>query len=110
MIELKLDATTMFEWQRHSQESTEVPPYTDLLDFLSLRAQASETHHPEVKKFTKGEVHTHKKGPHGKPVASFVGNASASTVNRILCEKDKHPLFVCPKFENLPHDQMILTL
>ncbi len=40
MIELKL---TMFEWQRHSQESTDVPPYKDLLAFINLRAQASES-------------------------------------------------------------------
>ena len=39
---MKLDATTMFEWQRHSQEHTDVPDYQILLDFLNLRAQAAE--------------------------------------------------------------------
>ena len=42
LLELKLDPTTMFEWQRASQGRTEVPPYSELLDFLDLRAQASE--------------------------------------------------------------------
>ena len=42
MIELKLDVDTLFEWQKHSQENTGVPPYEDLLDFIDLRAQASE--------------------------------------------------------------------
>ena len=33
----------MFEWQRHTQKSTDVPHYQELLDFLNLRAQASES-------------------------------------------------------------------
>ena len=43
MIELKLDVDTLFEWQKHSQASTDLPYYQDLLDFIDLRAQASET-------------------------------------------------------------------
>ena len=39
VIELKLDAHTMFEWQRHSQESVDVPHFGTLLDFINLRAQ-----------------------------------------------------------------------
>ena len=41
LLEMKLDSTTMFEWQRHSQEYTDVPDY-QILDFLNLRAQATE--------------------------------------------------------------------
>lgn len=94
ILELTLNSTTMFEWQGHSQESAEVPPYTNLLDFLCLPAQASETHHSEVKKFSGSEVQTHKKESHVKSIASFVGNTSTSAVNYILCENDKHPLLV----------------
>ena len=43
VLELKLDTTTMFEWQKHSQDQSDVPDCQDLLDFLNLRAQASET-------------------------------------------------------------------
>ena len=43
VIELKLDTTTRFERQRQSQSSTDVPIFHELLDFLNLRAQASET-------------------------------------------------------------------
>ena len=39
---MKLDSTTMFEWQRHSQDHTDIPDYQELLDFLNLRAQAAE--------------------------------------------------------------------
>ena len=42
VLELKLDTNTMFEWQRHSQSTVAVPHCQDLLDFINLRAQASE--------------------------------------------------------------------
>lgn len=41
-LELKLDPGTMFEWQKHSQEESKVPHYKNMLDFLNMRAQASE--------------------------------------------------------------------
>ncbi len=43
LLELKLDMTTMFEWQRHSQVCTDVPHYRELLEFIDLRARASES-------------------------------------------------------------------
>ena len=44
MIELKLDQSTMFEWQKFSQKFTDdVPHYNDLLEFLNLCAQACVT-------------------------------------------------------------------
>ena len=62
VIELKLDTTTMFEWQKHSQVATSVPHYQELLDFINLRAQASEI---STTKSPKGEL---KKNFHvGKP-------------------------------------------
>ena len=53
VIELKLDTTTMFEWQKHSQAATSVPHYQELLNFINLRAQASET---STTKSPKGEL------------------------------------------------------
>ena len=38
MLELKLDQTTMFEWQRHRQDSKNVLHSSALLDFIDLRA------------------------------------------------------------------------
>ena len=43
LIESKLDRLTMFEWQRHTQENTDVPHYAEILEFIDLRARASET-------------------------------------------------------------------
>ena len=42
VLELKLDTNTMFEWQKHSHDSNEVPHFQRLLEFLNLCAQASE--------------------------------------------------------------------
>ena len=42
LIELKLDTNIMFEWQKHSHDQADVPPYTELLAFIDHRAQASE--------------------------------------------------------------------
>ena len=42
ILELKLDPDTMFEWQRHSNSSSAVPHYSDLLEFIDLRARATE--------------------------------------------------------------------
>ena len=50
VIELKLDVDTLFEWQKHSQAKTEIPHYDDILEFIDLRAQASETSLPMHKK------------------------------------------------------------
>ena len=57
IIELKLDADTMFEWQKHSQTKADVPDYQDLLDFIDLRVQASETSIPaSAKKHVKNDM------------------------------------------------------
>ena len=43
ILELKLDVNTMLEWQRHSQDDTDVPHYNKLLEFINVHEQASET-------------------------------------------------------------------
>ena len=49
MLEVKLDQTTMFEWQRHSQDLKDIPHYSVLLEFLGLRVQTSKhaVHEPD---------------------------------------------------------------
>ena len=68
MLELKLDQTTMFE---HSQESTEIPHYKDLLEFINSRAQASEKGYSQP----------------GKSITSFSFAACTTGKN------EKHPLY-----------------
>ena len=43
VIQLKLDPGTLFEWQRHTQSTVDVPPFQDILDFVDLCARASES-------------------------------------------------------------------
>ena len=104
LLELKLDNETIFEWQCHSQESIDVPHFTKLLEFLNLRAQASETCH-------KGSHRTGNRHPNPpRLVASFATNTSDSSSNCVLCATIKHPLYACPIFKSLSHDEMISTL
>ena len=56
LIKMKLDTTTMFEWQRYMQEVSDVAHYTKILELIDLRARPSETI------FCKGtKRHTHTK-------------------------------------------------
>ena len=90
LIELKMDPDTMFEWQKASQDSTDVPHYKKVLEFLNLRVQASETCSGDSKKHSRVEA----KRPSPKAVTSFT--ASASDSNCSLCKDQKHPLYACP--------------
>ena len=96
LLEMKLDSTTMFEWQRHSQEHSDVPDYQILLDFLNLRAQAAE-------------ASSDKKRPTREPskptrqVTSLVSNAMPTDSNCLSCKNERHPLYSCSKFRSLPH-------
>ena len=91
VFELKLDTTTMFEWQKHCQDTTNVPHYQDLLEFLNLRAQASETSPSDIKKYPKGEIKG--KFHSSKPVTSFATNADISEASVcVLCKPKRHSI------------------
>ena len=111
-LELKLDQTTMFEWQKHSQKSEGVPHYHDLLDFLNLRAQATEsTIADSNSKKLKHDTPYQKKGyVTGGAVASHAANTDLSPNQCILCKPDKHPLYACPWFKEMPHEAKIATV
>ena len=49
ILDLKLDSTTMFEWQRHSQGSREFPPSTALLEFVNLQRALPRTRYVKAK-------------------------------------------------------------
>ena len=83
---LKLDADTRFEWQKSSQESTDVPHYTELLEFLSLRAQASES--------TSSEQTDTREHPSFRST-SHTSSVSAANNHCVVCKTEKHPLYAC---------------
>ena len=88
LLEMKLDSTTMFEWQRHSQDHADVPDYQELLDFFNLRAQAAE---PSAEK---------------KRVSKLISSmviSTAPTDDCIACGQEKHQLYSCAKFRSLSH-------
>ena len=110
-LELKLDSNTMFEWQKHSQSSTGVPHYEELLKFIDLRAQASETSVAEsAKRQPRHESSVRKSFASSKPVSLFANHTESTKDQCIACKADKHPLYACTKFKSMPHDQKVSTL
>ena len=101
MIELKLDVDTLFECQKHSQTETDVPDYQDILDFIDLRAQATEA---------SCSWHQKETAPTRKPhtrLTSYVANASADS-NSVVCKNERHPL--CAKFKRMSHENKMQVL
>lgn len=113
IVELKLDPDTMFEWSKHSQDKTEeVPHYMDILEFIDLRAQASESSLPaSTKKLVKGDPPSSKRSPgFSRTVTTFATNSHSVGGHCVLCVSEQHPLYVCPKFKLLSHDDRLSTL
>lgn len=107
ILELKLDSTTSFEWQRFIQDTTGVPHYDKLLEFLNLRAQASEALPTDPKRSSVRVNELARKGG-SKQVSLFVANADESPSlpsHCPVCKKEKHHLFACDKFKTFPHDR-----
>ena len=107
ILELKLDQNTLFEWHKHSQESASIPHYNDVLEFINLRAQASESLNTPSRGHPSS---SNKRQPLSyKPVTSFAASAE-STSSCIICKPEKHPLYACPRFKLMPHDQKMEIL
>ena len=103
VIELKLNRDTMFEWQKHTQAQTDTPPYQELLEFIDLRAQASETSQsPSVRK----PIHQRMQSlTNSKTIPSFASLSGLKPHSScILCAKERHPLYHCPKFKPMSHE------
>ena len=110
VLELKLDQGTMFEWQKHSHETPDIPHYRELLDFINLRAQALEISVSDVSRKVHGND-ARKSFSSGKPVAAFAANATPpATEYCVLCKTSRHPLYACGKFKSLSHERMVATI
>ena len=103
MLELKLDQNTMFEWHKFSQASEDVPHCAQMLEFLNLRAQASESSVPGPIRKRLPEDAPGKRGSSPRSMTSYVASVSDSCV---ACKTGKHPLYACQRYKSLPHDQM----
>ena len=104
LLELKLDVNTSFEWQKHTQDCRDTPKYQKLLDFINLRAQASEISASDSgKRFKVDPKPTRKFLP--RPVDTYSADVSANQC--VACKVGKHPLYSCPKFKGLLHEQKL---
>ena len=101
ILELKLDQGTMFQWQSHSQDQKDVPHYQALLNFLDLRAQASETAPLKTERLYRDNPVV-KRPLQQKP--SYPVEVQDICV---ACKTGKHPLYTCMRFRALPHPQMM---
>ena len=108
IIKFKLDTGTMFEWQRHSQTKKTTPHYGDLLNFIDLRAQASETATSAPSRRQNKTDHHNGMKLHSRNVTSFATQADSKN-HCILCESDRHPLYLCPKFKSMSHADKLAT-
>ena len=97
----------MFEWQKHSQDCVEVLHYQELLKFIDLRAQASESSVSDTsKKQSKDKQLPIRRL--NKQITSMVANTVDSHSNYyILCKSDKHPLYICSRFKSMNHNQRV---
>ena len=93
---MKLNSTTMVEWQRHSQDHTDIPEYQELLDFLNLRTQAAEVS-AEKKRVS-------------KPINSMVVSTTPINNYCISCGLEKHQLYSCAKVWSLSHAEKMNLL
>ena len=96
IIQLKLDPNTLFEWQKHTQTATSVPSFERLLEFIDLRARASESATGRSPKGT---------GTPKKPIIAFPANVETSSSYCIVCKRESHPLYHCTKFKDMSHDR-----
>ena len=104
LIQMKLDQSTSFEWQRHIQGASKVPHHGELLKFLDLPARASEyTTREGIKRLVQSMPHM---GNAQLKPAYFVSAVNSCT----MCNGTKHPLYMCRKFRSLSHNQHITTV
>ena len=77
------------------------------MDFLDLRAQASEVLSTPPRK-QGAPPHGKKSTPSGRVTSYAAANDSAHN-HCILCS-ERHPLYACPKFKAMSHNDMMSTL
>ena len=105
LLQLKLDPTTLFEWQKHDQDSTSVSGYGKFLEFINLRAQASECLLPER------SLRPHRGENPKRSFQSRSATFTASVSNTcVVCRGDKHALFTCPQFRSMNRDKRMAVL
>ena len=110
LIEMKLDPDTMFECQKASQDSADVPHYTKLLEFLNLRAQASESASSDSRKSTINDHPLAKRCLPNRATSSVTSWHFRNCFKLCSVQNGKHPLYACTRFKAMSHDKMITVI
>lgn len=101
IIQLKLDQDTLFEWQKHTQSTNEVPHYQDMLEFIDLRARASESTIKRTSATSKSEH---------RAVVNAASVSDTPNPTCVLCRSEKHPLYHCSKFKGMSYQERLTTI
>ena len=80
-----------------------MPHYQELLDFIDLRAQASEASCAAPQKQSQLP-----RKPHSR-VNSFAANSEVNS-SCVICRTGKHPLYMCTRFKSMSHDDKMQAL
>ncbi len=102
VLEIKQNVNTMFEWQQHSSTKEGAPKQQELLDFIDLREQASET--SPINCINKSTRPEHKCPANSfKPIASFPAQYALTSW--------KTTLSCLPKIQiSMDHDKQLSLL
>ena len=98
LIKMKLKQSTMFEWQKHTQENLDVPHYTVILEFINLPARASKMVLHECPKHLSQTVPSNNSTPIRTTYVEKVDTT---------CGVGKHPFNVCRKLKFLLPKQLM---
>ena len=93
--ESKLDPTTMIEWQKFTQGQTDVPDYEKFLDFLDLRAKATELTVQQKRPPQFGD----NKGNKFKNLSQVASQVTNTRGKCFACNKLKHGTAYCQVFK-----------
>ena len=101
-----LSRSLQVEWEVHSNKTKGVPPIEDFLDFVMFRAAALSTQPPPI---IKAPEHKQERKPKHQPrhrVAMHVTTPSGEfKYECLLCSPEKHPLYMCAKFNTFTINQ-----
>ena len=87
LIKTKLDKSMMFEWQRYTQENSDVPHYAEILEFIDLPTRDSEMAFCECPKCHSQPVHSE---TNTQVRTAFLASADTACMSYNV---GKHPLY-----------------
>ncbi len=89
--------SSAMNWQK-------LPHYHKLLEFVNLRAPASEAPISETNKKIRSDVNSARR--YTRPIATI----AEPFVNCVVCNASRHPAYICPNFKAMTHKDKFSTL